>query len=165
MLDQISLGNPFELQANVNQTAGSDIFDKSYETDISNALYGQFSGLLVKTGSSTYTSNQAKLKLALRLHGHSPIILVDGFPRSVDDLTGIEIESVTVLKDAAAAALYGVKGGDGVVMIPALWTACPPSTTTRNSSPCTADSILMPIRTWTGGTRSTATMVTSITLS
>ncbi|MDT3356148.1 MAG: SusC/RagA family TonB-linked outer membrane protein [Bacteroidota bacterium] len=117
VLDQISLGNPFELQANVNQTAGSDIFDKSYETDISNALYGQFSGLLVKTGSSTYTSNQAKLKLALRLHGHSPIILVDGFPRSVDDLTGIEIESVTVLKDAAAAALYGVKGGDGVVMI------------------------------------------------
>ena len=53
VLDQISLGNPFELQANVNQTAGSDIFDKSYETDISNALYGQFSGLLVKTGSST----------------------------------------------------------------------------------------------------------------
>ena len=117
MLDSIQLGNAFHFQANVNQTAGSGIFEKSPEADITNALYGQLSGLLVKNSSSTYDSNQSKLKLSLRLHGHSPLVLVDGLPRELDDLTNMEIEDITVLKDAAAAALYGVKGGNGVVMI------------------------------------------------
>ena len=117
ILDSISLGNSFGIRANINVSAGESLFDKSPETDISNALYGQFAGLLVKTGSSVYDSNQARLKLAMRLHGHSPLILVDGFPRDVDDLMGLEIASVTVLKDAAAAALYGVKGANGVVSI------------------------------------------------
>ena len=117
LLDSISLGNAYHLRANVNQEAGAALFDKSPEVDISNALYGQFSGLLVKTGSSVYDSNQSRLKLALRMHGHSPLVLVDGYPRNVDDLTGIEIENITVLKDAAAAALYGVKGANGVIMI------------------------------------------------
>jgi len=117
MLDSISLGNAFGIKANINLSAGSDLFEKSPETDITNALYGQFSGLLVKTGSSVYDSNQSKLKLTMRLHGHSPLVLVDGFPREADDLMGLEIESVTVLKDAAAAALYGVKGANGVISI------------------------------------------------
>ena len=117
MLDSVSLDNAFGVRANINLSAGSALFDKSPETDISNALYGQFSGLLVKTGSSVYESNQSKLKLALRLHGHSPLVLVDGFTRDVDDLMGLEIETVTVLKDAAAAALYGVKGANGVISI------------------------------------------------
>jgi len=117
MLDSISLGNTFNLNANVNLKAGSSLFEKSPEADISNALYGQFSGLLVKNSSSTYDSNQAKLKLSLRLHGQSPLILVDGLPRDVEDISGLEIDTVTILKDAAAAALYGVKGGNGVVMI------------------------------------------------
>ena len=117
MLDSISLGNAFGIKANINLSAGSELFDKSPETDITNALYGQFSGLLVKTGSSVYDSNQSKLKLTMRLHGHSPLVLVDGFPREADDLMGLEIESVTVLKDAAAAALYGVKGANGVISI------------------------------------------------
>ena len=117
MLDSISLGNSYRFQANVNQTAGHDLFDKSPEVDIANALYGQLSGLWVKNSSSTYDSNQSKLKLAFRLHGHSPLVLVDGLPRELDDIAGLEIDQITVLKDAAAAALYGVKGGNGVVMI------------------------------------------------
>jgi len=117
MLDSISLDNPFRLSANVNPVAGSDLFEKSPEADISHALYGQLPGLLVKNGSGVYDSNQSKLKLSLRLHGHSPLILVDGLPRDVEDISGLEIEQVSVLKDAAAAALYGVKGGNGLVMI------------------------------------------------
>ena len=117
MLDSISLGNAYHFQAHVNPVAGGDLFDKSPEVDISNALYGQFSGLLVKNGSSVYDTNQSRLKLSLRMHGHSPLVLVDGLPREVDDLIGVEIDQITVLKDAAAAALYGVKGGNGIVSI------------------------------------------------
>ena len=112
-IDSISLGNLFRLQAVQGQTAGSDIFEKSPEADIAKAMYGQFSGLLVKQGTGRSEENQSKL----RLHGHSPLIVIDGFVRELGDVTGLEIESVTVLKDASAMALYGVKGANGVVMI------------------------------------------------
>ena len=112
-MDSIVLGNQFGLGAGGNASLGAATFDRSPEVDIAKALYGQFSGLLVKQGTGRSDENQSKL----RLHGHSPLILVDGFPRELDDLTGLEIEEITILKDAAAAALYGVKGANGVVMI------------------------------------------------
>ena len=112
-MDSIALGNLYRLQANGNPSGCSSLFQKSPEVDIAKALYGQFSGLLVKQGTGRSEENQAKL----RLHGHSPLVLVDGFPRDLSDLTGLEIESIEVLKDAASAALYGVKGANGVIMI------------------------------------------------
>lgn len=112
-MDSIVIGNQFGLGAGGNASLGAATFDRSPEVDIAKALYGQFSGLLVKQGTGRSDENQSKL----RLHGHSPLILVDGFPRELGDLTGLEIEEITVLKDAAAAALYGVKGANGVVMI------------------------------------------------
>ena len=116
-LDSVQLGNLFQLKAGGALSAGGCLFEKSPEVDIANALYGQFSGLLVKNSSSTYDSNRSRLKLSLRLRGHSPLLLVDGFPRDLDDLEGVEIDKIEVLKDAAAAALYGVKGGNGVISI------------------------------------------------
>ena len=112
-MDSIVLGNQFNLAAGGNVTMGQTVFDKSPEIDIAKALYGQFSGLLVKQGAGRSEENQSKL----RLHGHSPLVLVDGLPRDLDDLTGLEIDKITVLKDAATAALYGVKGANGVIMI------------------------------------------------
>ena len=116
-LDSVQLGNLFQFRSGGNLSACGSLFEKSPEVDIANALYGQFSGLLVKNSSSTYDSNRSRLKLSLRLHGHSPLLLVDGFPRDLDDLEGVEIDKIEVLKDAAAAALYGVKGGNGVISI------------------------------------------------
>ena len=112
-IDSILLGNPFHVQAATSASLDASVFEKSPEVDIAKALYGQFSGMLVKQGTGRSEENQSKL----RLHGHSPLVLVDGFPRELNDLTGVEIESVTVLKDAVAAAIYGVKGANGVVMI------------------------------------------------
>lgn len=49
--------------------------------------------------------------------GTSPLVLVDGVPRSMSDIDVDEIESFTVLKDAAATAVYGAEGANGVVLI------------------------------------------------
>lgn len=96
-------------------TAGinSEAFVNSPEIDIAKALYGKIAGLNVSqgTGSSAYNLS------SLMIHGHAPLILIDGFPRNLEDITAIEIESCTILKDAAASALYGVRGGNGVVLI------------------------------------------------
>src|SRR5690606_39387381 len=47
----------------------------------------------------------------------SPLVLVDGVPRNMNDIEADEIETFSVLKDAAATAVYGAQGANGVVLI------------------------------------------------
>ena len=47
----------------------------------------------------------------------SPLVLVDGVERSLNDIDPAEIESFSVLKDASASAMYGVRGANGVILI------------------------------------------------
>lgn len=117
VLDTIQLGYQIELPREASafsaRSLGSQVFDKSPEIDIAKALYGKIAGLNVYQGSGTSADNQA----ALSIHGSAPLFLIDGFPRDINDITSSEIESITVLKDATAAALYGVRGANGVVLI------------------------------------------------
>lgn len=46
-----------------------------------------------------------------------PLVLVDGIERNMNDVDMNEIESISVLKDASATAVYGVRGGNGVILI------------------------------------------------
>lgn len=95
-------------------TSGEKIFDNSPEKDIKKALYGKIRGLHVKQGSGSSANNEA----SLMLYGKTPLILVDGFVRSsLSNLTAQEIESISVLTDAASTALYGVRGANGVVLV------------------------------------------------
>lgn len=99
--------------AHSSATVGIRVLGRSPELDINKALYGRLAGLNVYQGSGRPGDNYAELSF----HGHAPLILVDGFPRDLNSVTMPEIESVTVLKDAAALALYGVRGANGVVNI------------------------------------------------
>lgn len=49
--------------------------------------------------------------------GTSPLVLVDGVPRNMSDIEPDEIETFSVLKDAAATAIYGAEGANGVVLV------------------------------------------------
>ena len=117
-LDTISLGYGIEVldrsSAFVHRGVGRSVFEKAPNIDAAKALYGQIAGLNVYQGSGTTYDNLSSLSI----HGRTPLILVDGFPRgSLRDITATEIESVTVLTDAAAAAMYGMRGGNGVVLV------------------------------------------------
>ena len=94
-------------------SAGAAAFEYAADIDMGKALYGKIAGLNVTPGTGSSASNLA----VLTLHGHTPLVLVDGYPRDMQDLTWSEIESVTVLKDAAAAAIYGMRGANGVVAV------------------------------------------------
>lgn len=115
--DSLTVGFRQKVPQTVNSyssvTAGSAVFERSPEIDVKKALYGQIRGLLVEQGTGTSGVNEATLSL----YGKSPLILVDGFARSLSDLTSSEIESITVLTDAVSCALYGVKGANGVVLV------------------------------------------------
>ena len=91
-VDSIVIANPFKVQANGNIMRDAAIFEQSPEVDIAKALYGQFSGLLVEQGTGRSEINQSSLEL----HGHAPLVLIDGYPRELSDITSVEIESITL---------------------------------------------------------------------
>lgn len=117
LADTLQIGYQLENSAKVSSYSisgvNSEVFDKSPSVDISKALYGKIAGLNVYQGSGASPDNISRLTL----HGHSPLVLIDGFPRDITDITSLEIESFYVLKDAAAAALYGMRGANGVIFI------------------------------------------------
>lgn len=82
-------------------------------TRLNNALYGLLPGLHAQ--QTTGWRSNASLKV--RGLSSGPLVLVDGFARGMTNLTMEEIESVQVLKDGAATALYGARAANGVILI------------------------------------------------
>lgn len=115
--DTLSMGYQINVPSRTSSYSISGVnasaFEKSPYIDISKALYGKVAGLNVYQGTGSSADNIS----SIQFHGHTPLILVDGFPREISDITAIEIESCYVLKDAAAAALYGMRGANGVLII------------------------------------------------
>lgn len=91
----------------------------SGETNLLNTLYGVIPGLAVYQNSSLPWDSTPNIYIRGNAsnQGNKVLVLVDGVEREVSDLNVDEIESVTVLKDAASLALYGNRGTDGVVCI------------------------------------------------
>lgn len=99
----------------------TDVLLRSPNASIATSLAGQITGL-----SSVATSGQpGKEDPAIYIRGvgsltegaSSPLILVDGVERSFFQMDPNEIESITVLKDASATAVFGVRGANGVVLV------------------------------------------------
>lgn len=88
-------------------------------THLSQALQGGTTGILVSQNSGEPGSDNATIKIrgVASLVGANPLVLVDGFEFDMNKLDPSTIESVTILKDAAAASIYGAKAGGGVIMI------------------------------------------------
>jgi TonB-linked SusC/RagA family outer membrane protein len=87
---------------------------KSPVVDITNALSGRLTGLHTTQQGATPGSEQASL--FVRGLG-TPLIVIDGIPRPYTLLNPAEIESVTLLKDALAANLYGMRAANGALLI------------------------------------------------
>ncbi len=80
-------------------------------------LQGQASGVTV-TSTGQPGGNATVLIRGITSSGNSqPLILVDGVPESMHDINPNDIQSIQVLKDAGAAAIYGVRGSNGVIII------------------------------------------------
>lgn len=110
---------------NINQAAGAfnkvDMkeFEKRLSPDVTSSLEGLSSSLVI-----SHTPGSSSKELTIRgistLQGSSsPLIIVDGFPYSggLSSINAYEIESITLLKDAASASIYGAKSANGVIVI------------------------------------------------
>ena len=99
----------------------SDDITKSQQSNVAQTLAGKVAGVQIAN-----TSGQPGSSPSIRIRGFSslnagndPLWIVDGMPYSGDlnNLNPSDIESMTVLKDAASNALYGARGANGVVMV------------------------------------------------
>lgn len=87
---------------------------------LSNNLGGLVSGVIAvqRSGNPWFNNSDFWIRGISSFTGNTkPLVLVDGIERSLDDIDPEEIASFSVLKDAAASAVYGVRGANGVVMI------------------------------------------------
>ena len=94
---------------------------QSQVTSVTNALAGQVAGVQL-TSSSGAPGSQSSIKIrgfSSLTAGTDPLVIVDGAPYSGDlnNLNPNDVESMTVLKDAASNALYGARGANGVIVI------------------------------------------------
>lgn len=82
-------------------------------------IVGQGLGLFSKEGQGVFATTNASFTIRglQSLSGSSPLVLVDGIQRSINDITPEEVESVSILKDAAAVALYGRIGANGAILV------------------------------------------------
>ena len=101
---------------------GAAELDQHVTTNVANALAGSVPGLQIRGGSGAPGSEQGKINIrgiASMYASTDPLIIVDGapYPASLSNINQEDIESVSVLKDAASAALYGARGAAGVILI------------------------------------------------
>jgi TonB-linked SusC/RagA family outer membrane protein len=88
-------------------------------TQLSQALQGGVTGITVQQGSGLPGGDAATIKIrGINTLGYtSPLILVDGVPFDINNVDPTTVENITILKDAAAASIYGARAANGVILV------------------------------------------------
>ena len=104
--------------AAISQTEGEEL-KKAGATTLSNAFTGQLSGVSTVQNSGQPGMDEANIFIrgVSTWKNNNPLILVDGVERDYNQIDPNEIQSISVLKDASATAVFGVKGANGVILI------------------------------------------------
>ena len=87
--------------------------------NVMNALQGQVNGVQISNSGSPGASPRVIIRGVSTINGSDPLYVIDGMPvgTNINFLNQNDIESMQVLKDASAAAIYGTRGSNGVVLI------------------------------------------------
>ena len=87
--------------------------------NLSNSIAGRVSGVIVKLGDGRPGGDSPSINIRGigTLNNSSPLVLIDGMEGDMARINPEDIESFSVLKDASATAVYGVRGANGVILI------------------------------------------------
>lgn len=102
----------------ISSIKGEDLL-KSPTGSLSNVLAGQVTGLssVQYSGEPGADDAQIYIRGITTLNSSAPLVQVDGVERDFSQIDPNEIESITILKDASATAVFGVRGANGVILI------------------------------------------------
>lgn len=119
----VAIGYGTQKKADVTSSVASvkpESFNKGAVKDLGQLVAGKVAGLIVTNPSGDPTSTtQIQLRGINTFGGANanPLILIDGIPGSLTTVPPEDVESVEVLKDGSAAAIYGTRGTNGVILI------------------------------------------------
>lgn len=107
-----------ESTAAISKAEAKDINTRS-AFNLANSLYGNVLGLtsMQRSGAKWEEYPNFSIRGIKTLASNNVLILVDGFERPIDNITIEEVESVSILRDAAAVALYGYRGVNGIISV------------------------------------------------
>ncbi len=100
---------------------GGEVMENRPISNIQQGLQGQIPGLVI---APTANGGEPGAAMAMNIRGlqsvegnSQPFVLVDGIPMGINDVDPDDVESISVLKDAAASAIYGARAAYGVILI------------------------------------------------
>ena len=107
-----------DLTGSVAAIKGEDIVSRK-TTNLSSALQGAVSGVMVRRNSNEPGAGASSILIrgVTTIGDSSPLVIVDGVPSSMDYVNPNDVESISVLKDAASASIYGSRAAGGVILI------------------------------------------------
>ncbi|WP_129714849.1 TonB-dependent receptor [Pedobacter sp. SYP-B3415] len=121
--DVVVVGYGTQKKANltgaVSQVAGSELSRRPV-TSVGSALQGQMAGVTVNVQRGLPGNNGGVIRVrgVGTLNDANPLLVIDGIPSGdINILNPEDIENISVLKDAAASSIYGVRGANGVILI------------------------------------------------
>ncbi len=103
----------------ISAAKGEELLKTGNVTSVSEALQGMMPGVVSIMNDAKPGADEADIIIRAKGSWRSsqPLVLVDGIERDMNDIDANEIESLSVLKDASATAVYGVKGANGVILV------------------------------------------------
>lgn len=106
-----------DLTGSVSSVEG-DMIKKRQTTAVENALQGAIPGLTVtRSSSGPGAGTTLRVRGITSMQESSPLVIIDGVPGSLSDVQPSDIQDLTVLKDAASAAIYGSRAAAGVIVV------------------------------------------------
>jgi TonB-dependent starch-binding outer membrane protein SusC len=115
----------YAMQKKVNLTGAvvavdmTDVVDSRPITSLSSGLSGLAAGLYVNQGTGRPGNDGATLRIRGQgtLNNSNPLVIIDGVVGNMNNLNPQDVESISVLKDAASSAIYGSRAANGVILI------------------------------------------------
>ncbi len=105
------------LTGSVSQVKMADVLGDRPVTSAAAALQGAMPGLTIGGGTGPGQSKSFNIRGTLSINGGSPLVLIDNVEGDISLLNPDDIESVSVLKDAASSAIYGARAAGGVILV------------------------------------------------
>lgn len=108
------------LTGSVSSVSSADIENRPI-TQASQAIAGLAGGVTVSQGAGRPGNDEASIRIrgvgTFSGAGNDPLVLIDGLAASINDIDPNNIQSISILKDAASAAIYGTRAANGVILI------------------------------------------------
>lgn len=124
MLDEVKISTGYQMLPKERLTGsfehvGNELFNRQIATDVMSRLDGLVPGMLFDKRGGNETSFRIRGLSTINPLGAQPLIIVDDFPYEGDiqNINPNDVENVTLLKDAAAASIWGARAGNGVIVI------------------------------------------------